>query len=82
MKNGGKFDQGYRWKLAGNLKTTKKPASQPASRPPVQTDRKETKQPSGQQVHQAGIEPATWGSTVPRSTTELLVVGDICREVH
>ena len=20
MKNGGKFDQGYRWKLAGNLK--------------------------------------------------------------
>ena len=20
MKNGGKFDQGYRWKMAGNLK--------------------------------------------------------------
>ena len=33
-----------------------------------------------EQVHQAGIEPAIWGSTVPRSTTELLVVGDIWRE--
>ena len=33
-------------------------------------------------VHQAGIEPATWGSTVPRSTTELLVVEDIWREIR
>ena len=33
------------------------------------------------EVHQAGIEPATWGSTVPRSTTELLVVGQYGREI-
>ena len=70
VENGGKFDQGYRQK-GGKFEKHQK-ASQPASPPPVQTETgiEPAVRPT---IHQAGIEPATWGSTVPRSTTELLV---------
>ena len=78
VKNGGKFDQGYRWKMAGNLKTTKKPASQqvhhragnePAVRPASPPGRDRTRDMGTYNI-----------LSFPRSTTELLVVGDIWRE--